>query len=76
MGLASFVGLSLLHIRDAVLLGLLAFFGEFVPMVGFLLSGVVGVLVALAQSSLRALGSAICIWACSRSRATCCTRGS
>lgn len=59
MGLASFVGLSLLRIPDAVLLGLLAFFGEFIPMVGFLLSGLLAVLVALTQTPLQALGTAV-----------------
>jgi predicted PurR-regulated permease PerM len=59
MGLASFVGLSLLSIPDAVLLGLLACFGEFIPMVGFLLSGLLAVLVALTQTPLQALGTAV-----------------
>ena len=59
MGLASFVGLSVLRIPDAVLLGLLAFFGEFIPMVGFLLSGLLAVLVALTQTPLQALGTAV-----------------
>jgi predicted PurR-regulated permease PerM len=59
MGVASFVGLSLLRIPDAVLLGLLGFVGEFIPMLGFLLSGLLAVLVALTQSPLQALATLV-----------------
>jgi predicted PurR-regulated permease PerM len=54
MGFVSFVGLSLIGVPDAVLLGLLSFFGDFIPMVGFLLSGL---LVALTQSPLQVLAT-------------------
>jgi predicted PurR-regulated permease PerM len=59
MGVASFVGLSLIGVPDAVLLGLLSFFGDFIPMVGFLLSGLLAVLVALTQSPLQALATLV-----------------
>lgn len=59
MGFASFVGLSLLGVPDAVLLGLISFLGDFIPMVGFLLSGLLAVLVALTQSPLQALATLV-----------------
>ena len=59
MGFASFVGLSLIGVPDAVLLGLLSFFGDFIPMVGFLLSGLLAALVALTQSPLQALATLV-----------------
>ncbi|SRR5579875_189239 len=43
------VGMALLHVRYALLLGLLAFFMEFVPVLGVIVSGAVCVLVALFQ---------------------------
>jgi predicted PurR-regulated permease PerM len=42
-------GMALLHVRYALLLGLLAFFMEFVPVLGVIISGAVCVLVALFQ---------------------------
>jgi putative heme transporter len=59
MGLASFVGLSLLRVPDALLFGVLGFFGEFVPMVGFMLVGLLAVLVALIQSPLQSVGTLV-----------------
>ncbi len=43
------VGMALLHVRYALLLGVLAFFMEFVPVLGVIISGAVCVLVALFQ---------------------------
>jgi predicted PurR-regulated permease PerM len=48
-------GLALLGVRYALLLGILAFFMEFVPVLGVIISGVVCVLVALIQSWVLAL---------------------
>lgn len=43
-------GMFILHVPYAVLLGVLAFFMEFIPVVGVLISGAVCVLIALTQS--------------------------
>lgn len=47
------VGMALLHVRYALLLGILAFFMEFVPVLGVLVSGAVCVAVALFTGWLR-----------------------
>ncbi len=47
IGLLVGAGMALLQVRYAVLLGVLAFFMEFVPVVGVFISGAVSVLVAL-----------------------------
>jgi predicted PurR-regulated permease PerM len=49
------VGMALLHVRYALLLGVLAFFMEFVPVLGVIISGAVCVLVALFQGWVTAL---------------------
>jgi predicted PurR-regulated permease PerM len=49
------VGLLVLHVQYAVLLGVLAFFMEFIPVIGVLISGAVSVLIALFQGWLLAL---------------------
>ncbi|MDQ2743800.1 MAG: AI-2E family transporter [Chloroflexota bacterium] len=41
------VGLLILHVPYAVLLGVLAFFMEFIPVIGVLISGAVSILIAL-----------------------------
>jgi predicted PurR-regulated permease PerM len=48
-------GMGVLQVRYAVLLGVLAFFMEFVPIIGVLISGAVCVLIALFQGWLLAL---------------------
>ena len=48
-------GMLVLHVPYAVLLGVLAFFMEFIPIVGVLISGTVCVLIALFQGPLVAL---------------------
>lgn len=48
-------GMAVLHVRYAVLLGVLAFFMEFVPIIGVVVSGAVCVLVAVFQGWLLAL---------------------
>ncbi len=48
-------GMLVLHVPYAVLLGVLAFFMEFIPIVGVLISGTVCVLIALFQGPLTAL---------------------
>ncbi|HEX8918534.1 MAG TPA: AI-2E family transporter [Chloroflexota bacterium] len=49
------VGMAVMHVRYAVLLGILAFFMEFVPVIGVLISGIVCVGVALFQGWVLAL---------------------
>lgn len=49
------VGMALLHVRYALLLGTLAFFMEFVPVLGVMVSGAVCVVVALFSGWLTAL---------------------
>src|SRR5579884_816166 len=49
------VGMALLHVRYALMLGVLAFFMEFVPVLGVIISGAVCVLVALFQGWVTAL---------------------
>lgn len=53
------VGMALLHVRYALLLGILAFFMEFVPVLGVMVSGVVCVVVALFTGWLNAVFVAI-----------------
>jgi predicted PurR-regulated permease PerM len=48
-------GMALLHVRYALLLGILAFFMEFVPVLGVLVSGAVCVIVALFTGWITAL---------------------
>jgi predicted PurR-regulated permease PerM len=48
-------GMLVLHVRYAALLGVLAFFMEFIPIVGVLISGALCVLIALFQGWLLAL---------------------
>jgi predicted PurR-regulated permease PerM len=48
-------GMALLHVRYALLLGILAFFMEFVPVLGVLVSGAVCVIVALFSGWLTAI---------------------
>ena len=48
-------GMALLHVRYALLLGILAFFMEFVPVLGVLISGAVCVIVALFSGWLTAI---------------------
>ena len=55
VGVLVSVGMALLHVRYALLLGILAFFMEFVPVLGVIVSGVVCVLVALLSGWLTAL---------------------
>jgi len=52
-------GMALLHVRYALLLGILAFFMEFVPVLGVMVSGVVCVAVALFTGWLSAVFVAI-----------------
>lgn len=49
------VGMFILHVPYALLLGVLAFFMEFIPLVGVLVSGAICVVIALFQSPLTAL---------------------
>jgi predicted PurR-regulated permease PerM len=49
------VGMGVLQVRYALLLGILAFFMEFVPVLGVIISGAVCVLIALFQSPVLAL---------------------
>jgi predicted PurR-regulated permease PerM len=49
------LGMVVLHVRYAVLLGILAFFMEFIPVIGVLISGAVCVIVALFQGWILAL---------------------
>ncbi len=49
IGLLVGVGMLLLHVPYAVLLGVLAFFMEFIPIVGVLVSGAISVVIALFQ---------------------------
>jgi predicted PurR-regulated permease PerM len=51
--------MALLHVRYALLLGILAFFMEFVPVLGVMVSGVVCVVVALFTGWLNAVFVAI-----------------
>jgi predicted PurR-regulated permease PerM len=55
IGLLVGVGMYALHVRYAVLLGVLAFFMEFIPVMGVLISGAVCVLLALFQGWVLAL---------------------
>lgn len=50
------VGMTLFHVPYAVLLGVLAFFLEFIPVLGTLLSGAICTLIALTQGWLIAVG--------------------
>ncbi len=49
------VGMALLHVRYALLLGILAFFMEFVPVLGVMVSGAICVVVALFTGPLTAI---------------------
>ncbi|MGH2441906.1 MAG: AI-2E family transporter [Chloroflexota bacterium] len=49
------VGMYILGVPYAVLLGILAFFMEFVPVVGVLISGAISILAAISQGWLKAL---------------------
>jgi len=49
------VGMGVLQVRYAFLLGILAFFMEFVPVLGVIISGTVCVIIALFQSPILAL---------------------
>ena len=49
------LGMGVLHVRYALLLGILAFFMEFIPILGVFVSGAVCVLIALFQGWLLAL---------------------
>lgn len=51
VGLMVFVGLSLLHVKYALLLGVLAMVLEIVPMVGPVISAIPGIIFAFIQSS-------------------------
>jgi predicted PurR-regulated permease PerM len=53
------VGMALLHVRYALLLGILAFFMEFVPVLGVMVSGAICVAVALLTGWLNAVFVAI-----------------
>ena len=53
------VGMALLHVRYALLLGILAFFMEFVPVLGVMVSGTVCVVVALFTGWLNAVFAAV-----------------
>jgi predicted PurR-regulated permease PerM len=55
VGLLVGVGMGVLGVRYALLLGILAFFMEFVPVLGVIISGAVCVIVALLQSPILAL---------------------
>ncbi len=59
VGAVTFVGLSVLGVPGAVLLALVAAVGEAIPMVGPILSAVPAILVALTQSPLLALLTAV-----------------
>jgi predicted PurR-regulated permease PerM len=48
-------GMAVLHVRYAVLLGVIAFFMEFIPLLGVIVSGALCVLIALFQGWLLAL---------------------
>lgn len=50
------VGMTIFHVPYAVLLGVLAFFLEFIPVLGTLLSGAICTLIALTQGWLIAVG--------------------
>ncbi|GCE08416.1 AI-2E family transporter [Dictyobacter aurantiacus] len=56
IGLLVGVGMTLFHVPYAVLLGVLAFILEFIPVLGTLVSGAICVLLALTQGWLIALG--------------------
>ncbi len=55
IGLLVGVGMFVLHVPDAALLGVLAFILEFIPILGTLVSGVICVLIALTQGWVLAL---------------------
>lgn len=56
IGLLVGVGMMLFHVPYAILLGILAFILEFIPVLGTLISGAICVLIALTQGWLIALG--------------------
>ena len=56
VGLLVGIGMALFHVPYAVLLGVLAFILEFVPVLGTIVSGAICVLIALTQGWLIALG--------------------
>src|SRR2546429_3881790 len=56
VGLLVGIGMALFHVPYAVLLGVLAFILEFVPVLGTIVSGAISVLIALTQGWLIALG--------------------
>jgi predicted PurR-regulated permease PerM len=56
VGLLVGIGMALFHVPYAVLLGVLAFILEFVPILGTIVSGAICVLIALTQGWLIALG--------------------
>ena len=55
VGLMAFAGLSVIGIRGAILLGLIAGVGEFIPNIGPFLSAIPAVLIATTQSPLQVL---------------------
>lgn len=56
VGLLVGIGMALFHVPYAVLLGVLAFILEFVPILGTIVSGAICILIALTQGWLIALG--------------------
>ncbi|GAC1373420.1 MAG: AI-2E family transporter [Ktedonobacteraceae bacterium] len=56
IGLLVGVGMTIFHVPYAVLLGVLAFFLEFIPVLGTLVSGAICTLIALTQGWLIAVG--------------------
>ena len=56
VGLLVFVGLSLFHIKYALLLGILAMMFELVPIVGPVMSAIPGIILAFTQSSTLGIG--------------------
>ena len=55
VGLLVFAGMSVLRVRYALLLGIIAFFMEFIPILGVFISGTLCVLIALFQGWVLAL---------------------
>jgi len=55
VGLLVFLGMSVLRVRYALLLGIIAFFMEFIPVLGVFISGTLCVLIALFQGWVLAL---------------------
>jgi predicted PurR-regulated permease PerM len=59
VGLASFLGLTILGIQGAILLAVIAAIGEVIPIVGPIASAVPAVIVAATQSPLQAIGTLV-----------------